>query len=137
MIESQGQVVDVGGDFDYVWIEQCGDFMDWFGQGSDGSFWVCCQVGCYLVDECWGDQWFVVLDVDYDGIVGQVELGSDFFQVIGVGVVFGMCQQCFGVEFLVCCQDVFVVGGDDYVVGGVFVGLVLDVLDYWLVGDIL
>ena len=87
VIEGQGQVIFVGDHFDHIGVEQRGDVFDGFGQGGDIGLWVGCQVGCYLIDDHRWNKWFVILYVDHDGIGWQVELGSYFGQMVGVGVV--------------------------------------------------
>lgn len=69
--------------FDYVWIEQIVGIFDWSCQ---------CGYYCIVVDQCFGYgvdvigrcEGFVVLQVDYYGVVGLIGLECVFGQVVGV-----------------------------------------------------
>ena len=95
------------------------------------------QIGSDLIDDSRRNQRLVALNIDHDGVRGQLQLSGHLGQAVGAGVVPRVGQQHLGTKGLAGFDDARVVGGDDHAAGGTFLRLLPDMLDHGLAGDVL
>lgn len=88
------------------------------GSGGDGAVGVVAQVRCHVVDQRWGDQRFVALHVDDDGVIGQPQHGGHFGQTVGAGCVVGTREHGFHVMLHAGVGDRRCIGGNHHARGG-------------------
>lgn len=122
--------------FDCIWVKCFFCIMDWYCQGCYFVV-VGSQIFCYLVDNCWGDYWFIVLNIDDNGVIVECVFFYYFCQLFGVGLMVGVGYIDFVVGGFNCLGDIFVIGGDNNVICVGFVSVFQYMDNYWFIINVL